>query len=183
MSDGTLLLLGGATVGGGVVLSSGATEIIGLNYATSSVTANSGVTVDVRSGGTISGGTLSGGLIDIMSGAHVGSSQFGFATSAGGTLELDDSQHFSGVISGFGEPGGIDLSDITFTSNTMLTYSGGASSGVLTVTNGAETATINLLGQYVAGNFTLHSDGHGGTLVTDPPVQGLTGNPLLNPHS
>jgi autotransporter passenger strand-loop-strand repeat protein len=182
MSGGTLLLLGSAGLGG-LVLNSGATEIVGLNYATSAVTANSGVTVEVRSGGTISGATISGGLVEIMSGGIVGASQFDFATSAGGTLQLDDSQHFGGVISGFGVPGGIDLRDVAFTSSTMLAYSGNASSGVLTVSNGAQVTTINLLGQYAAGNFSLESDGNGGTLVTDPPLAGLAGNPLLKPHS
>ncbi len=43
-------------------------------------------------------------------------------------------------------------------------------SGTLTVTSGGHTADITLLGQYVAGNFSITSDGHGGTLVTDPPV-------------
>jgi hypothetical protein len=90
--------------------------------------------------------------------------------SAGGTLQLDDSQHFGGVISGFGAPGGIDLGDIAFGSGTSLGYSGDTTSGILTVGDGTPTAAIHLVGQYVAGNFSLQGDGQGGTLVTDPPV-------------
>jgi hypothetical protein len=31
------------------------------------------------------------------------------------------------------------------------------------------TPNLTLLGQYLAGNFRLSSDGHGGTMITDPP--------------
>lgn len=44
----------------------------------------------------------------------------------------------------------------------------------LTVTEGALSAKITLLGQYAAGQFHAASDGHGGTLVTDPPTSERT---------
>ena len=62
------------------------------------------------------------------------------------------------------------MADIAFGSGTTLGYSGNSSSGTLSVTDGSHTANILLLGQYVAGNFNIASDGTGGTLVTDPPV-------------
>jgi hypothetical protein len=37
-------------------------------------------------------------------------------------------------------------------------------------TDGVHSATITLLGQYTAGQFTSASDGHGGTLIGDPAV-------------
>jgi len=40
--------------------------------------------------------------------------------------------------------------------------------------DGTHTANILLLGQYVAGNFTIANDGAGGVLVTDPPVRVAT---------
>ena len=42
-----------------------------------------------------------------------------------------------------------------------------ASSGVLSVSNGAQSANIALLGNYLASSFTLGSDGHGGTAIAD----------------
>jgi hypothetical protein len=39
-------------------------------------------------------------------------------------------------------------------------------------TDGTHTANITLLGNYVTGNFHLTSDGLGGALVLDPPVDG-----------
>ena len=75
----------------------------------------------------------------------------------------------------------IDLRDIAFGSGTTLgfTEAGDNLSGTLTVSDGTNTANITLLGQYVAGNFTKQSDGNGGTLITDPPVQSLTGGVFL----
>jgi hypothetical protein len=52
--------------------------------------------------------------------------------------------------------------------------------GTLTVTDGTDTAVIALLGQYVAANFKMGSNGAGGTLVTDPPVGGS--DTLFPPH-
>jgi autotransporter passenger strand-loop-strand repeat protein len=131
-------------------------------------TINSGGGEYVSSGGVLNGATLNGGFLEIRSGATAGTGVIGF-TSAGGILQLDDSQHFNGAISGFGIPGDIDLRDIAFGPSTTLGYSGNTTSGILTVQDGTHTASIHLLGQYVAGNFKLSNDGAGGTLVTDPP--------------
>jgi autotransporter passenger strand-loop-strand repeat protein len=133
-------------------------------------------------GGALAGATLSGGFLEIKSGGTAGTSQIAF-TSAGGTLQLDDSQHFSATISGFGVPGNIDLRDISFGSGTTLAYDNLGTSGTLTVSDGTHTATLNLLGQYVAGNFTKQTDNNGGTLITDPPLVGLNGSPLVFTHS
>jgi hypothetical protein len=90
--------------------------------------------------------------------------------------------HFSGVISGFGVPGSIDLRDISYLgSGTTLGYTDPGTSGTLTISDGTHTATLNLLGHYVAGNFVAQSDGNGGTLITDPPVVGQYS--LYNPHA
>jgi len=180
---GDEVLYGGASATGTVVSSGGTEKIYAGGSATGDI-ASSGCTVLVTSGGTLNGATLSGGLIDIQSGGMVGTGPLNFTTggTGGGTLQLDDSVHFHGVISGFGVPGGIDLRDIAFGSGTTLgfTEAGDNLSGTLTVSDGTNTANITLLGQYVAGNFTKQSDGNGGTLITDPPIPEsflLTGSP------
>src|SRR5262249_34157087 len=90
-----------------------------------------------------------------------------------GILQLDDAQHFGGTVAGFGTPDAIDLIDIGFGASTSLTFApAGAGSGTLTVTNGAETARIGLLGQFIAGQVRIPNDGHGGTLVTERPAGG-----------
>jgi hypothetical protein len=73
------------------------------------------------------------------------------------------------LVAGFGEEDKLDLTDIAFGSSTTANFVEAANntSGTLTVTEGSDTANIVLLGQYVTGNFSLASDGHGGTLVTN----------------
>jgi hypothetical protein len=87
--------------------------------------------------------------------------------------------HFGGLVAGFGLPDMHDQRDIAFISGTTTVNFVEAPSnlsGTLTVGDGtpATTANITLLGQYVAGNFHIQSDGAGGTLVTDPPVSAGT---------
>jgi len=165
-------------IGSGATVSSGGWELVyGSALAT---TVRSGALEIIQSGGTLVGATLSGGFLEIKSGGTAGTSQIGFATSAGDTLQLDDSVHFSGTISGFGVPGGIDLRDIAFATAT-LGYSGDTTSGILTVQDvSSSTAHIHLLGNYTLGSFKTQDDGQGGTLVTDPPV--VDPSSLFNPH-
>jgi len=48
------------------------------------------------------------------------------------------------------------------------------------VSDGSLTATIALLGNYMASSFAMESDNYGGTMVAEPPQ---TGTQLLsNPH-
>ena len=77
-------------------------------------------------------------------------------------------------------PDEIDLAGVAFGSGTTLGYSGNTLSGTLTVSDGTHTAKLALLGQYVVGNFTMESDGHGGTLINDPPVD--SGGHITLPH-
>jgi hypothetical protein len=53
--------------------------------------------------------------------------------------------------------------------NSPAYTSTGSSTGTLAVTEGASTINVVVLGSYFAGSFVASSDGHGGTLVTDPP--------------
>lgn len=85
-----------------------------------------------------------------------------------------DSQGYpAGTISGFSKSGAtsLDLQDIGYTPGvTTATFSGTSTGGVLTVTNGSQTANISLAGDYLASTFTVLTDGHGGTIVADPPA-------------
>jgi hypothetical protein len=47
---------------------------------------------------------------------------------------------------------------------------------------GAETATITLLGQYVAADFQVSTSTQGGTVVTYQPVSTSQTVALVNPH-
>jgi autotransporter passenger strand-loop-strand repeat protein len=140
----------------------------------------------VETGGLADGTILNGGLMEVVSGGSVGGSpnvigdvQF----RSGGILQLDFSQGFTGTIGGFASPAGvteaIDLVDIGFGAGTSVkfTEAAGNTSGTLMVTDGTHTANLTLLGQYSTANFSLSSDGHGGTMITDPPA--LDASPVL----
>jgi len=94
-------------------------------------------------------------------------------TTTTGELQLDHSQTYTGTITGFSTSTGteLDLRDIGFNaSNTHATYvdNGAHTGGVLTVTDGTNTAHIKLTGNYTSSTFEVADDGHGGTIVTDP---------------
>ena len=87
---------------------------------------------------------------------------------ATGTLKIDHSVAFTGEISGLVKADALDLSDLSFGANTTATFLGNTTSGILTVTDGINTANIELQGDYLSSGWTLTSDGAGGTNVVDP---------------
>ena len=112
--------------------------------------------------------TIGTGATLELAAADTGSVTF---ASSKGTLVLDHSSTFSGQIFGFTGNGTlsgsdqIDLKDINFNS-VQHTYA----NGVLTVTDGIDTATLKFNGSYTGANFKFASDGKGGTIVYDPPA-------------
>jgi autotransporter passenger strand-loop-strand repeat protein len=177
-----------ALAGGGTsrtTILSGGRELISSGGIDRGAHVDSGGLEVVSSGGAAVAATISGGRLEVARGGSTGNAAITFATSAGGVLQLDSSLTFKGgLIAGFGKPDKLDLRDIAFTSGvTHATWTqSGTTSGTLAVTSGSETATITLLGQYVAGNFHVSSDKHGGTFVTDPPVGAWQNVALVNPH-
>ena len=113
-----------------------------------------------------------------------------FAAGSTGALELGDSKGYtSGEITGFSKTGAnaLDLLDIPFVSGTTkAVYSGTATSGVLTVTEGANVAKITLEGDYIGSTFTVSAGPGGtGTKVVDPsapPAPTHVAAPL-SPHT
>jgi hypothetical protein len=95
-----------------------------------------------------------------------------FASTSTGALELGDSKGYTtGAITGFSKTGtnALDLLDIPFVSGTTTaTYTGTTTSGVLTVKDGANVATIHLTGNYTTSTFTVSASSAGGTKVVDP---------------
>src|SRR6202023_4194024 len=116
-------------------------------------------------GSVVSG---AGASVD-LTGAYSGTATF---AAGSGRLTMDHSANFSGKIGGQLAIGDvIDLADITTGAKAKIAYSGNNSPGTLTVSDGTNTASIALLGNYSLANFTVSSDGHGGTSLVDPPLQ------------
>jgi autotransporter passenger strand-loop-strand repeat protein len=159
------------TASGAVVFSGGFEVVSSGGTASGTIVSSGGIDI-VFSGGVAGGTIISGGFMEVMSGGSVGGAS-GTATFAGsGTLQLDDSQHFLGRVGGFQSGTLLDLSDIPFVAGTTTVgFTSATGSGTLTVNDHAgHIANITLLGQFMAGQFNIATDGHGGTIVFDPPV-------------
>src|SRR5581483_3030766 len=108
------------------------------------------------------GGTLALGAAD--------SSSATFAASTG-KLVLSNPSTFTGEIFGFTGNGTLAGSDqIDLAGMNYNTVQDSYANGVLTVTDGTHTDTLNFNGSYSQANFKFASDGNGGTIVFDPPV-------------
>ena len=106
--------------------------------------------------------TIGGGTLD-LGGAFDQAVTF----TGGGALDLAQSRMFTHSVTGFSTRARttLDLEDIRFVDAGEATFSGTASGGVLTVTDGAHTAHITLKGDYRGVTFVATKDGHGGTDV------------------
>jgi hypothetical protein len=155
----------------GLVAASAGVLAVGTASAPES-TVNTG-TLSVSGTGTlIAYGAVTGNGV-----ARIGGGTMDFASSfnemvaftgPGGVLELAQSQSYTKAISGFSASGqtSLDLGDIGFVGAGQATFSGTATSGVLTVTDGTHTAHITFKGDYRSTTFVAAADGHGGTDVT-----------------
>lgn len=94
--------------------------------------------------------------------AAASSTNISFADTATATLKLGESAHFNGTLSGWNNDDSLYLRDIIGDSAT-LGYA--AETGVLSVTDGAHTAQITLIGQYDASLFNLTTDATTGGAV------------------
>ena len=104
----------------------------------------------------------------MVSSAGIVSGTITFAGS--GALVLMDVDTFSGTIAGLSDANEtVHLRDINFASMTH-SYSSSGTSGTLTVTDGTDTATLALIGQYTAASFHFAADSNGGTYLWDPPA-------------
>ena len=138
-------------------------------------------TISVRDFG-VGSDTINSGTALELAGASAADVLFANTSGQSGTLVLDNSVSFAGQITGFAGDGtvlnsdSIDLKDINFATATD-TYA----AGVLSVSDGVDVANIRFSGSYELGNFVLSSDGHGGTLVVDPPT--ATNDPFIQNQS
>ena len=170
IADGTNALV--IDTGVNTVINSGTLEATGAGGLTvHSDVANNGLLW--ANGGNITlDGDVSGmgsALISGNANLEVGGAfneQVTFDNGSSGTLTLDHSSDFKGVLSGFGEHDSIDLGDIQG-STASLNYAENAAGtgGTLTVNDGAHTANIAFSGQYAAADFLVASDSANHALV------------------
>lgn len=187
MDGGVQSVYGGTVVQ--TTISNGALQYLHGNA--SMTTVNAGGQQSVYADGTATGSTINFGGVQvdwgaanatIVNGGGPGALAF---VHAGGTIDdvifagpnaslvLAQASAFTGTISGWQDHDSLDLGDILFSDGlTSMAYAqnNDNTGGTLTVSDGTHVATLHLLGQYSAADFALSSDGHGGTLITDPAV-------------
>ncbi|MGY3574361.1 VCBS repeat-containing protein [Bradyrhizobium sp. USDA 4504] len=163
--------------GANVIANAGTLEATGTGgLVLASAVANSGLIW--ANGGTVTAeGDVTGNGNALISGA--GTIEFGAASAAGvtfdttaaGHLILDDAFHFSGTVTGLDGNDDIDLKGISFGAGTTLSFTENqaGTGGTLTVSDGAHTANIVLLGQYDPNGFAEKADATNGTMITYDP--------------
>ncbi len=175
--DGVTVALGASefvysgTVSGGTV--AGYQEI-DLHGSATGLTVSSGGAEAVLSGGVATNITLSGGQ-EIVSAGATAEGIFTFIGS-GGRLVIDNGAAFDATISGFAAGDRLNLAGIAFSSATIA-----YSANTLTVTDGAHSVMIDLLGQYMAAGFQDSNNGAGGTVITYTPPQAQAEVAVLAP--
>jgi serralysin len=103
-----------------------------------------------------------------LAAAYSGSITF---SASPGMLKLDNPSTFTGQMSNFtgnGSLSGSDQIDLKTISYNSVHDSYGM--GVLTVTDGTNSAALYFNGSYTSANFKFANDGNGGTIVYDPPL-------------
>lgn len=150
----------------------------GQSLVSPNVTGMGAGTVEVASGKLELGGVLSGTLalsIDagttlILDKAAAAGTAVSFKGS-GAAMQLNDAADFHGAISGFGAGNSIDLRSVAYNPLTgpSLQYVAGKTGGLLTVSDGAHTASLAMVGLYSGSGFIVGSDGHDGSLITLRP--------------
>jgi hypothetical protein len=94
-------------------------------------------------------------------------------STAGGTLELDNSQHYNGTISGFGSGDTIKLTDLTFSATETDVWN--SATDMLTITNGSQIESLKFAGTFTQSDFALTQDGNHTDVVSSPATASLTG--------
>ena len=184
-SNAFIETVGGSTnaLDGGTVSLNSTIEINSSSTLTLGGTVHNSGTFLVNGGILDVDGVLTGGRAEINGTGQVVMTQSSgesvrFLPKSTGELELERSTSYTGKISRFGTTQSIDLTDINFAADVKISYVSNNSSnasGVLTVTDGTNTARLQMVGTYTLANFKVASDGSGGTLLTDPTV--VTKNP------
>nr|QIG91066.1 hypothetical protein G6P99_00015 [Bradyrhizobium sp. 6(2017)] len=163
--------------GANVITNAGTLEATGAGgLVLASAVANSGL-IWANGGAVAAEGEVTGSGNALISGA--GTIEFGAASAAGvtfdvtaaGHLILDDAFHFSGTVSGLDGNDDIDIKGISFGAGTTLNFTENqaGTGGTLTVSDGAHTANIVLLGQYDPNGFAEKADTTNGTVITYDP--------------
>ena len=122
--------------------------------------------------GTNQSVTITGGGVAEFAGSPDSTLYLNAAFTGGGTLQLDNSLHYGGTISGFGSGTVIDLADFAYLPGETDIWD--SATGTLTLNNGLQSEVLYFSGTYNQYDFALASFGSGPHARTEliwSPVQ------------
>jgi hypothetical protein len=177
-NTGTIVSLDGQLTIGGTLLNDGLLSVSGGKGESGVLTLDNYVS---GSGSTVIGNNGTLNADGLFSEYHDAAFEQSVTFTGSGFLRLAASRDYEGAISGFSTTGAtsLDLGDIRFVSSSEATFSGTASGGVLTVTDGKHGARITLVGNYLSSTFVSVNDGHGGVIVVAIPTPTAPGSHAL----
>jgi VCBS repeat-containing protein len=176
-----------------IIIESGVT-LSGWGTITANVIENDG-TITAQSSHTltiISGSITGTGILEITNNTTleldgpVGSGQtvlFDVSQGATGRLVLADPAEFNAEIKGLNPNDQIDLTNINSTTAHVQSISYDSSTNITTlvITDGTNTDTLKLVGDYSGSTWTFSNDGSGGTIMVDPPASTSTTDATVIP--
>ena len=166
---------------GGVLTVTDGTNTANLHFSGAYVQSDFNLTTDGPAGGTIiydppsntSDTVAIGATVELNANSNTSTVDFQGTT---GKLIVDQPSSFTGQIQGFtgdGTLSGSDQIDLSGINHDSSGFTDSYSDGTLTVSDGTNTANIHFTGTYNESNFSFAGDGHGGTIVYDPPTGGV----------
>ena len=188
-SGGTVTVLAGGVVqaltvsSGGTLIDNGSAVYSGSTATTfAGALSGSGTVTEQGTGSLVFNGAdsgfagtvvISGGTVELATSGGVGKAAVTFASTAGSaTLQIDAADTpaagttFSSTLNNFDQTfDGLDLRGVAFVSGATAVVSG----TTLVVTDGGKVYDFKL-GGTIGASYHVTSDGHGGTLVYDPPL-------------
>jgi T1SS-143 domain-containing protein len=162
-----------ATGSGGLIVNS--------DVANSGLIWANGGNVIINGSVTGSGSAMISGTTTLEFGA-ASTANITFAADAAATLILRDTTDFTGTISGLSSTDHLDLANISCATASVnsIAYSLSTNITTLVITDGTNTDTIGLLGNYSVNTaWHLSDDGHGGTIVSAPQVSATNEDTLV----
>ena len=144
-----------ATGTGGLVINA-SVQNTGLLWA-------NGATITVH--GDVTGGSATLGGTAMLELAGNSSVNVAFADASAQTLQIDGLHQFAGTVTGLGTGDSLDFTAFNNTAAVSYIENVDGLSGVLSVTEGADTLQINLVGHYIAPDFVTTYDSTHGLIV------------------
>jgi hypothetical protein len=129
--------------------------------------------ITLGAGNSFSGGLyLAGATVELAGPAAAGTGTIAFIEGTTSTLRIDSAAALPAVrITGFDADDALDLAFHGFAAGDHVVWtSGGAAGGTLALVgpSGASIASLSLDGRHTSAQFSVTSDGHGGTLLGGP---------------